>query len=207
MSNWPGCHSVWTWTWASICSFSPCSEKGKTAGVIVAPLSLYFYVTCSVQKVVGPKPKLLGSEPCDWFCHSLNGRGREEFVSPPVGGWAGHWTVDREPLSFQEGLFGGVVRLAQLGGGESWEMAWQSRDTWKMKPIPESPQWAWSPLNTALHFCAYFGCCLAATAPLQHAGSLPHYPFPSCVWTVVCTLLCSWKRSWIFGNAHWEMWA
>lgn len=162
---------------ATVCEHEPpCSEK------------LYFHVTCGVWKVVGQQPELLASEACDWFCRSLNRRGRRNLS---VRLWeaerdTGLWTV----------YLGGVVRPARLGGGESWEMAWQSRDTWKMKPIPKSPWCAWSPLTTGLHFCVYFGRYCTAPACRQFASlATPLLCLNGRVYTVMCLkrILKSWE--------------
>lgn len=94
--------------------------------------------------------------------------------------------------------------VGQTGWNESWEMVWRSRETWKMKPIPENPQWGWSLLNAELHLsvcvCAVYP---AITALLLPEGCLSQFMCPPCAFANSIQLLCSWKGSWWFGNVHW----
>lgn len=120
-------------------------------------------------------------------------RASVECFSQTVGGWVGHWTLDREPPPCLECLFGVLSDwpgCVKQGWDESWEMLWRARDTWKMKLIPESLQWAWSLLNTALLFSVCVSVCLFSL-PLLHYSSLQtvHLSAWPVLWPIV--FICS----------------
>ncbi len=148
--------------------------------------------------------ELLLSESCDCSyqsCHSLNRRRSEECFSHSVGCWVGHWPLDRESPPVCKVY----LRCCQIGlvGQTGLRGKLRNVGTWKMKPIPENPQWARSLLNTALHFSVWVSVVYLAvfTALLQPAGCSPQ-----CLvlcFGLVYTTVMQLKGSWWFGNVLW----
>lgn len=121
-------------------------------------------------------------------CHSLTRRGSYAMLGWEAWWNTGLWTGNSPPCLL--GLFGVLSDYpgwVKQGWDESWEMLWGSRDTWKMKPIPENPEWVWSFLNTALQssLCVPVVYLAVSAPPLQavHLGALAH-----CI-----QILWSWK--------------